>query len=310
MPYVVLPANNALWYIAQICLGSSFVAPSLFVLRGMLATGFFFLMLWSIIELQVSVDSAVFGGVYMIINLIQLGRLFWERRHVAFDPERERVYMHYFGPKQEGRRQWQCSRVTWSKLCEGSRLATLRQGEAIARAGDRCVSLTFLLEGELSFEQASSKAIGGPAAATGPASVPMHVASGLSVVDAVEYIHRSTARGALWGIDAICSSASARVLILTYDQLDRVAKEDFMVEATVNGICGEQLTHMLFSAESVRLHDCMKTSVAVDAMAANSAANSASEPFNFKGTAPLNNGHTAAVRSREETELAPVFHIA
>lgn len=61
---VVHPANHWLWYLAQISLGLSFVAPSLLALRLLLATGFLLLLIWSCQVLRVGVDAAAFAGTH------------------------------------------------------------------------------------------------------------------------------------------------------------------------------------------------------------------------------------------------------
>lgn len=249
---VVLPPNHWLWYVAQVLLGGSFIASSMLALRLLLATGFFFLLVWSAQILRISVDSVIFSGLYCCINLAQAALIVWNRRHVKFDADREQIYTYYFGPKENmvkgvHMRKWQMSRVMFNKLTEDAKIVSLRQGEFIAKHGDRCTTLSFLLSGAVSYRT--------NAFATGSkSSLHVHGVKNNGVIDAVEYIHRETARGAVWGIDAVASDANVRLLIIPYQSIDRVTKTDFMVEPTLSAICGVQVSSMLFNAESTRLH--------------------------------------------------------
>jgi len=271
--YVVLPANHWLWYVAQILLGMSFVATSLIVLRGLLACGFLLLLIWSIVELKVSVDSAVFSGVYMLINFFIMCKLLYARRHVQFDAQREELYTSLFssandlkdhtgvlvpqfnqGKEQresEARmgatlksRRWHCTRVTWLRLMENSSIITLEAGAVVASPGDHCEHLSFLLDGEISYHRSANNSN------NNKVRRHVHSVNRLGVIDAVEWVNRWTPRGAIWGI-SVTAQSKVQLLRIPFKTIDAAAAEDPMaqIQQLFDAICGVQVTLMLFDTQ-------------------------------------------------------------
>jgi hypothetical protein len=261
-------------------LGFSFVAPSLIVLRGLLACGFLFLFAWSIHVLHISVDSTVFAGVYMVINLVIMAKLIYARRHVTFDPDREEVYMalfcsdvnpkdhtgvtvpHFSGspaaaaatvitstsqPALQSKR-WNCSRVTWMNIMKGSTIETLEAGAVVANRGDKCETVSILLEGEVSYRHSFDS----PLLAS---SVHVHSISRLGVIDAVEWVNRHTSRGPFWGIN-VRTTQRTRLLRIPYASIDAASSNDPMagIPALFDAICGVQVTLILFDTQQQAHH--------------------------------------------------------
>jgi len=321
MPGLIKPANHALWYVAQILLGGSFVIPDLLALRLCLAAGFFFLCVWSFHILDISLDSGLFAAIYCVINLTQAGFILYSRRDVKFDKDREEIYTLYFdkhkknvyprysptpeagdlthlgfpfrtstsaassstGKPDAWIRKLPCSPVEFASLTSVAQVRMLVAGQQLAHRGDECTSLTFLLEGELSYFQSvgapsqlhpvarsmpgvarqlslAGKLVAGSSAGSSNSSsseegeyVHVHSVRRLGIVDAVEWLHRHTERGPRWGVH--CRAVTAvRLLSIPYAHIDRISHKQPGLEATLTAMCGMEATRLLFDSQEEYLN--------------------------------------------------------
>jgi hypothetical protein len=164
--------------LAQVSLGSSFLATNVLVLRILLSTGFLCLTIWSAAVLDISVDSTgnnayqhhpyiqcvcickplhsllcvcmyiVFSGVYFLLNAFQAARLIYNMRPIKFDQARETIYQHYFGDNK-----LIFSRLNFKTMTDNCEIVTVKQGALYAKRFEKCDNVSFLLSGQLSFRR-------------------------------------------------------------------------------------------------------------------------------------------------------------
>ena len=112
MSYVVQPASNWLYHLANIFLLLSYLSPHLLVLRILLAAGCLCFALWGVFVLAISVDTTVYNGFFFLINTAHALYLAYQMQPVVLDSELERVWRALF----DGTDGLSMSRRDWKRL--------------------------------------------------------------------------------------------------------------------------------------------------------------------------------------------------
>ena len=95
---VLQPAQHWLFQLANGTLLLSYLVSNMLVLRVLLTTGCIFFTLWGAVVLDYSVDTIVWNGAFVLINLYHTCRLLAGMFPVKFDAEEETIYRHFFAP--------------------------------------------------------------------------------------------------------------------------------------------------------------------------------------------------------------------
>eukprot|EP00742_Colponemidia_sp_Colp-10_P004889 GILJ01005222.1.p1 GENE.GILJ01005222.1~~GILJ01005222.1.p1 ORF type:complete len:290 (+),score=38.22 GILJ01005222.1:81-872(+) len=95
---VILPANDAIYQIAQCFLLLSYVQVNILFLRVVLCFGSLFFAIWCGVSLPgISVDGVVYNVIFGFINFVQAIFLAREMLPIKFTPEQQQMYKTLFG---------------------------------------------------------------------------------------------------------------------------------------------------------------------------------------------------------------------
>ena len=173
-PKLILGRPPRFWamgagHCAFVMLASMYLMTDMVLLRvlGITANGFDMFYCFLVAEAPLWLNIR-WGAFYVLVNLVQLGQLYWETRELAMDPAQLEAYESLF--KRHG--------FTQPQFLKLFRLGTPRlfaAGEEVVREGDEAKTLVLILDG-----QGEVRVSGNPVAM-------LHG----GVVGAAEYMHGS-----------------------------------------------------------------------------------------------------------------------
>jgi len=98
MRWEVQPPQHVLFQLANVFLFLSYCTTNILALRLSLAGACLMFTLWGWVVLQVSVDTVIWNAGFVLVNLIQAGRILRDMFPVKFDRDREEIYQRFFAP--------------------------------------------------------------------------------------------------------------------------------------------------------------------------------------------------------------------
>jgi len=96
--YTANNPQNYVYQLANVFLFISYVAPSPLALRINLAAAGLCFVLWGWIVLPFSIDTVLWNGVFMLINITQAILILWRRRPVHLNADQSMLYAAFFAP--------------------------------------------------------------------------------------------------------------------------------------------------------------------------------------------------------------------
>jgi hypothetical protein len=136
-------ANHALFQCANACLFLSYLATDLLFLRFSLALASAFFVAWAIDVLDVSLDTALWNSVFLVLNVYKGAMIMYNRRPIVFDDEAlEKLYENLFLPLG-------VSRLDFKGLAAEALVRRLRQGTIYLEAGNEAHQLSLIRSGEM-----------------------------------------------------------------------------------------------------------------------------------------------------------------
>jgi hypothetical protein len=89
--YVILPPNHWFYQVAQLLFVMSYIPVNLLYLRLCLLGATFFITIWCIFVLAISLDGAIWNGFQTCVNLTLLVLMFTDRIPITYSKSGERL---------------------------------------------------------------------------------------------------------------------------------------------------------------------------------------------------------------------------
>lgn len=137
-----MPINNWMFQLANIFLFLSYTSNNILYLRIVLSCGGLWFMLWAIyFEAGVLADTMMWNYVMTLINVRQAIAIFYAKRPIVFDEDREQIYNEKF--------KGIMTRVNFKILCQNSFIREIQRDRYYAQYGDTCNNLSILISGKI-----------------------------------------------------------------------------------------------------------------------------------------------------------------
>ena len=93
----VLPLNNWKFQMANACLLLSYVSSNILFLRIVIGAACFWFVIWAVYYNPLPIiDTVMWNFVMMLVNLRHAITIFYNKRHIAFEPNLEKLYLKTF----------------------------------------------------------------------------------------------------------------------------------------------------------------------------------------------------------------------
>lgn len=141
-PFKIQKVNNWASQIGSAIFFASYWTSNMIALRFMTIVAYiFFISSAFYIDLVPYTDSLTWTFIFIMINIHQIIKLFYQKRPIVFDPFREKIYVNMF--------QGIMTRVSFKALTKNSLLRDLSRDRFYCKNGDRCSNLSILIYGKM-----------------------------------------------------------------------------------------------------------------------------------------------------------------
>lgn len=212
------------------------------MLRFVLASASLCIFLWSLLILNISLDTCVWQGVFFIINIFHGSYLLWKLRPIKFkSQEFEDLYQQVFASPRSA-----MGRLDFMELSNLGYLRELDKGASFAEWGSKVHSLSILMSGRIeviNFE---------PRSCSSRNEVSINTIEPFEYIESPQWIIQNREKCDQRFVVAIRASTNCRYITWPIENLQRLFDKDPRFLVFIENTVGYDVAHKLLKTDLAR----------------------------------------------------------